>query len=103
LPVKFGIDKRKAHLSTLICSGQITRVDALKELEKPVYDTGLLMSDKEFVLKKLGLTPAQFEKYLDSPRREHTEFKHEKGIWDDIPILRPFRPAWKLVKKFRKK
>jgi len=35
---KFGIDKRKAHLSSLINSGQITREEALHELTKsPVY------------------------------------------------------------------
>ncbi len=34
LPRKFKIDKRRAHLSTLICSGQITREEALEELKK---------------------------------------------------------------------
>lgn len=35
---KFGIDKRKAHLSSMIVSGQITREDALKIIEtNPVY------------------------------------------------------------------
>ena len=40
LPEKFHIDKRKAHLSTLICSGQMTRTEALQELEKPLYERG---------------------------------------------------------------
>lgn len=35
---KFGFDKRKPHLSSLIVSGQITRKEALDELEKnPIY------------------------------------------------------------------
>ena len=35
---KFGIDKRKAHLSSMIVSGHMTRDDALRELaRKPVY------------------------------------------------------------------
>jgi N-acetyl sugar amidotransferase len=33
LPQKFGFDKRKMHLSSLICAGELTREDALKELE----------------------------------------------------------------------
>src|SRR5580698_9252449 len=37
LPEKFHIDKRKAHLSTLVCSGQITKEEALRELEQPLY------------------------------------------------------------------
>lgn len=36
LPVKFGIDKRKPHLSSMIHSGQITRNEALKELQAPL-------------------------------------------------------------------
>jgi hypothetical protein len=36
LPVKYGIDKRKAHLSSLIHSGQMTRDEALEELEQPL-------------------------------------------------------------------
>lgn len=35
---KFGFDKRKAHLSSLINSGQMTREEAMAELERaPVY------------------------------------------------------------------
>lgn len=34
LPTKFGIDKRKAHFSSLILAGQMTREQALEELKK---------------------------------------------------------------------
>ena len=34
LPKKFGYDKRKSHLSSLICSGEMTREEALEELKK---------------------------------------------------------------------
>ncbi len=61
LPEKFKIDKRKAHLSTLICSGQMSRQEAIHELEKPIYDPEELKADKEYVLKKFGLTEAEFD------------------------------------------
>lgn len=64
LPNKFGVDKRKAHLSNLICSGQITRDEALSELEKPIYDAKQMIIDREFVLKKLGFKDDEFNKYL---------------------------------------
>ena len=60
LPTKFGIDKRKAHLSTLICSGQITRAQAIEELTGPIYPAGLLDQDTRFVLKKLELSETDF-------------------------------------------
>jgi hypothetical protein len=103
LPEKFSIDKRKAHLSTLICSGQMSREQALLALQQPIYDSTLLKLDRDFVLKKLGLSEEAFENYLRAPRREHTEYKHEKGIWDDLPWTRILRPAWRMFKKMRSK
>ncbi len=64
LPQKFDIDKRKAHLSNLICSGQMSRDQALAELRKPVYDPKLMQEDKEYVIKKLDLTPSLFEEIM---------------------------------------
>ncbi len=97
LPTKFGIDKRKAHLSTLICSGQITKDEALEELQKPVYDPNQLAADREFVLKKLGFSEAEFQKYLLSPRVEHTWFDFEKGFFESYPFLNPMKNLLKKV------
>jgi N-acetyl sugar amidotransferase len=94
LPVKFGIDKRKAHLSNLIFSGQITKEEALAELEKPGYDPQQLKEDYAFVLKKFNLTDAEFDALMKQPRREHQEFKIEKSVWDKYWVLR-------MVKKIR--
>jgi len=77
LPVKFGIDKRKAHLSTLICSGQITREAALTELATPLYDPEQLALDKEYVLKKLGLSPTEFDDIMNLSPRPHSDFKSD--------------------------
>jgi len=80
LPEKFHIDKRKAHLSTLICSGQMTRSAALQELEKPLYDPAQLQSDKEYVMKKFGLTPREFEKIMQLPIKKHAAFKSDRKL-----------------------
>ena len=80
LPEKFHIDKRKAHLSTLICSGQMTRDEAQSELQKPLYDPADLAADKEYVLKKLGLKPDEFEAIMQLPVRRHEEFKSDSGL-----------------------
>jgi N-acetyl sugar amidotransferase len=61
LPKKFGYDKRRAHLSSLICSGQTTREAALLELQQEPYPVDLQASDKEYVSKKFGLTEAEFD------------------------------------------
>lgn len=80
LPQKFNIDKRKGHLSDLIRSGQISRNDSLNELKKPIYDAKLLTQDKEFVIKKLKLTPDGFEKIMQSPQKKYTDYPNN-AIW----------------------
>jgi N-acetyl sugar amidotransferase len=91
LPRKFKIDKRKAHLSDLIFGGQITKEEALAELQKPIYDETQLKTDYEFVLKKLGLSEAEFEALMKLPPRSHYEFDYEKPIDQRYPILKPVK------------
>lgn len=74
LPRKFDIDKRKAHLSNLILSGQMTREEALRELQQPTYDEELQQVDKTYVAKKLGFEAKEFEALLTQPNRRHEEF-----------------------------
>lgn len=96
LPEKFKIDKRKAHLSTLICSGQMTREEALKELELPIYDPQELKQDKEFVLKKLGLSEAEFDAIMKLPPRPHSDFK------SDLKLKARYMRLLEKTKKYRK-
>lgn len=74
LPKKFGIDKRKAHLSNLILTGEIDRDEALRALQLPHYDEDEQMRDKAYVSKKLGFSPGEFEEILRQPNRTHEEF-----------------------------
>ena len=85
LPEKFGVDKRKAHLSALICSGQMDREEALEELRKPPYpDSALLDEDREFVIKKLGLTPSEFDDIMKAPVKSHYDYPNNAWIFDMV-------------------
>lgn len=64
LPQKFGVDKRRIHLSDLIMNGEITREYAIEELIKEPYDFQQLEQDKDYVIKKLGFTKEEFEDYM---------------------------------------
>ncbi len=96
LPEKFKIDKRKAHLSTLICSGQITKESALKELAMPLYEEAELNADKEYVLKKLGLSMRDFEAIMKLPPRRHEDFN------TDIKLKEFYMTLLQKTQKFRK-
>jgi N-acetyl sugar amidotransferase len=74
LPTRFGIDKRKAHFSNLILNGEMTRDEALAELAKPTYDPRQQQLDKQYVAKKLGWSPAEFDEILARPRTAHEAF-----------------------------
>lgn len=74
LPKKFGFDKRKAHLSSLICSGEVSRDKALEELKKEPYPIEMQKEDKEYVIKKLGLTENKFEEIMNLPIRSYSEY-----------------------------
>jgi N-acetyl sugar amidotransferase len=85
LPRKFGFDKRRVHLSTLIISGQLSRDEALRQLELPPYpDPQQEEQDRLFVMKKLGFTEAQFEDYLNRPPVPHAAFKSELGFYETL-------------------
>lgn len=74
LPEKFGVDKRRIHLSDLIMNGEITRLDALVELEKPIYDPMQLDQDRDYIGKKLGFSKEEFRAYMVAPEISHYTF-----------------------------
>lgn len=81
LPSKFGFDKRRAHLSTLICSGQMTRDEALAKMRTSVYEEALLRQDTQFVLKKFGLTPAEFEAIVKAPSKTARDYPNHHFLF----------------------
>ncbi len=98
LPRKFKIDKRKAHLSTLICSGQISKEEALKELELPLYNPEELRQDIDYVIKKFTLTTHQFESIIQASPRKHSEFKTDSVLKQNY--MRLLQKTQKLRKVF---
>jgi aminotransferase len=78
LPQKFGYDKRRPHLSSLIVSGQMSRDDALKKLAEPLYDRDELEIDITYFCKKLRISRAEFDEMLRAPIHSHDDFP----TWD---------------------
>lgn len=81
LPEKFGFDLRKSYMSALVCSGQVTREKALEELAKPPAPKEMLMQDKDYVIKKLGLTDAEFEKIMTSENKTYEDYPNNDSLW----------------------
>lgn len=98
LPKKFGIDKRKAHLTNLICCGQISRDQAIAELKLPIYDPEQLKLDYDFVLKKLDFSSQKFTEYINTPGQSHFDFDTEPKYWERNKIKSALKS---LVRKIR--
>lgn len=75
LPEKWGYDKRLAHLSSLIVSGQITREGALEELRTNVLPNDEIEADKEYMSRKLGITREAFEDLMNVPLHPHADYR----------------------------
>lgn len=81
LPNKFGYDLRKSYLSALICSGQITKIEALEELKNRPAKEEMLVNDKEYVMKKLGLSEKEFEAIIQAPNKTFKDYSNTDGLW----------------------
>lgn len=74
LPKKFGFDKRRLHLSSLIVSGQISREDALHEIARPNISSTQAKLEIKFVAKKLGLEVQDLLNLIEAPIVQHTDY-----------------------------
>jgi len=74
LPRKFGFDKRRAHLSSLIMAGQVTREEALEEMKKPAITNEMARSDEEYVINKFNLTRESYDKIMNAPTKSFHDY-----------------------------
>jgi len=81
LPRKFGYDKRRTHLSSLICSGEINRLEAIEELKTEPYPAELQSQDKEYVIKKLGISDHEFDRIMKLPKKKFWDYPSYEKSW----------------------
>jgi len=90
LPTKFGYDKRRPHLSSAIVSGQITRDQALKELEEPLYDPQDLEYDIHYFCKKMRISRKQFDDFITAPAHHYTDFPNGDKLYRLLKKIQSF-------------
>lgn len=85
LPRKFGVDKRKLHLATLVACGQLSRDEAQKGLNGIPYPSEAeLQVDIAYFLKKMKWTDEKLKHYLLRPEVSHAAYGSEKPFWDTL-------------------
>ena len=85
LPTKFGVDKRKLHLSTLVISGQMSREEALLKLaDSPYPSDDDLKTDISYFLKKMEWSDKRLQEYLARSPVSHSEYPSEQPLWQQL-------------------
>lgn len=90
LPVKFNLDYRKATLSTQICTGEISREQALEELKESPYNAEKIKYDTEYVSKKLNISDKEFEMILNDTPKTYKDYPNNEMILKRIYRLYNF-------------
>jgi N-acetyl sugar amidotransferase len=80
LPRKFGFDRRRAHFSSLILTGQMTRQDALDRIAKPELDDHFLAREFEYVAHKLDLTVEELSAIFDGKNKSSDDYKSKRAL-----------------------
>ena len=80
LPKKFGYDKRRAHFSSLILTGQLSRDDALARIAKPAYNADNLAEDFEYIATKLDLSVAELQQIMDGPNKSYKDYANAMSM-----------------------
>lgn len=78
LPRKFGFHKRRAHFSSLIMTGQMTRAEALERISRPEMDEQFLKQEFEYVANKLDLSVDEFQTIFDGENKTYRDYKNKR-------------------------
>ena len=91
---KFGIDYRRATLSTQICTGEISRDEAIEPLKSKPYDLFKIEEEKQYISKKLSIPMDEFERILHLPAKWYWDYPN-----DDKKLSFIYNTYRKLFKK----
>ncbi len=96
LPKKFGLDKRKPHLSSLILSNQISRHEAVQVLKQPLYENQTeLKLDRGFIADKLEISEEKLCKLEELPNKSALDYRNDKYV---LKLIKEIKKINKLIK-----
>ena len=98
LPTKFGYDKRLAHMASLVTSGQMTRQQAMEELQKPIYAGKELKEDKIYWVKKLELTMEQYSEIMNKKPVDYKNYPNGEKLHECLRKIKKI--GKKIIKNF---
>jgi N-acetyl sugar amidotransferase len=80
MPKKFGYEKRRAHLSSLVLTNQISRDEAIQRISKPEMSEEFLKHEFEYVANKLGLTVNELQSIFDGENKTFHDYRNKRSL-----------------------
>ncbi len=79
---RFGYDTRRVQFSSLILTNQMTREEALKELETAPYDKENIIHEFEYVANKLNISTGELRNYFNMPLKTYGDYKNQENLYN---------------------
>ncbi len=79
---RFGYDTRRVQFSSLILTNQMTREEALKELETAPYDKENIIHEFEYVANKLNISTSELRNYFNMPLKTYCDYKNQENLYN---------------------
>lgn len=87
MPKKFGYEKRRAHFSSLIMTGQMNRDEALTRISNPEMSEDFLNKEFEYVASKLGISKEELNIIFKGENKTYNNYRNKRfliGIGSNI-------------------
>jgi N-acetyl sugar amidotransferase len=82
MPRKFGYEKRRAHFSSLILTGQMTREEALERISKPEMSAEFHRQEFDYIANKLNLTIPELQQIFEGENKTYRDYRNKKWIFE---------------------
>jgi N-acetyl sugar amidotransferase len=82
LPTKFGYDKRRAHFSSLILTGQMSRDEAMEKIAQSAYSEETIAEDFEYIATKLDMTVDELQAIMAGPNKTYRDYRNAMTFID---------------------
>ena len=80
MPRKFGYEKRRAHFSSLIMTGQMSRSEALERISQPELDDRFYEGEFEYVANKLDLSVDELREIFAGPNKTFRDYRNKHRL-----------------------
>ncbi|GAB1043757.1 MAG: N-acetyl sugar amidotransferase [Shewanella algae] len=79
MPQKFGYEKRRAHFSSLVMTGQMNRDQALERISKSELSEEFIANEFKYVANKLDLSIEELQEIFNQPNKNYRHYKNK--LW----------------------